>query len=241
MMMNDLNTLRETNPELLKAINMLKRTGFLYSRENTAEYDLLCREKSTVDYWLSVDNAEMVVVSEYGMVYIRLASDEDSGFQNNLRGRLTLNEMKVYLALNQLYDNGYVQQGAFVEVTQAEILNTLQAIGFSFDGNAGKGTKTVLIPFIRRMKQYGFLREVSGQLVIPPAIKFGLSPAEFGRICGSVLNTWLEEQNRAVEGSKEAAEGEDNTEAEAVQEAFEGTENAFEDAPVFEGGIESDE
>lgn len=201
MLMNDMNTLRETNLELLRAVNMLKKTGFLYSAENPTEYQLLLREKDTVDYWLSVDNAELAVAEEYGTVYIRLFPDSDVGFQNALRGRLTLNEMRVYLALNALYEAGYVGQGVFVEVNYAELLNQLQSLGFSFDGGTSV-TKTSVVQYLRSLKKYGFLIDKSGQTLITPAIRFGLDSAEFTKICGSVLSSWLEEQKETLAASE---------------------------------------
>jgi hypothetical protein len=49
---------------------------------------------------------------------------------------------------------------------------------------------------IRSMKLYGFVMEKQGDLLILPAVKFGLSTFEFSKICNSTLNSWLDDQKR---------------------------------------------
>lgn len=194
-MLNNGSTLRETDPALFKAFNLLKQTGSVYSRYNPSEYDLLEKNRDVVDYWLSCDDCELMISDEYGMARICFCSDADTSFSNSLRGRLSLSEMKVYLALNAIYDEGYVRQGIIVMASYDEVVNKMNFLGLKLNGGA-VSSKASIMGLIRSMKLYGFVMEKQGDLLILPAVKFGLSTFEFSKICNSTLNSWLDDQKR---------------------------------------------
>ena len=192
--------LRERDPELFRLVNTLKAKRTVYRRSNPELYDSLVTRRTEVDGVLEADDCFIKIDSERDYLMISFFPD-DEDYQNRLRRKLTVNEMRFYIVLLQLYSERYISSGDFVSVSAGEIYKMWEQLGFN--SKRTQLNRRSLEQFVRTMRTYGILVDTGGdQYLIQPGILFAVDRGAFFEYYNGVLAPWFS-RNEEDDAGKE--------------------------------------
>ena len=198
--MND-TRLRERDEELFRLVNTLKASRVVYRKTSPSLYDALVARRTEIDPELETDDCYMKIVSDRDFLFLSFYPD-DADYQNRLRKKLTVSEMKFYISLLQLYTERYVSSGDYVSVGTEEIFSVWDQFGFNT--KSSQLNKRSMEPLVKTMKRHGILADAGDeQYLIMPGILFGLDQSAFLAYYDAVLSPWF----AGREGPEEIAEG----------------------------------
>lgn len=199
--------LRERDPELFRLVNILKAKRAVYRRTSPDLYDALVTRRMEVDAVLEADDCFIKIDSEKDYLMISFFPD-DEDYQNRLRKKLTVNEMRFYIVLLQLYSERYISSGDFVSVGGADIYKMWEQLGFN--SKRTPLNRRNLEQFVKTMRTYGILIDTGGdQYLIQPGILFAIDRGAFFEYYNSILVPWFskEEEDDTDKDSGAATDG----------------------------------
>ena len=181
--------LRERDVELFRLVNTLKSSKAVYRRTQPRLYNDLVARRKEIDHELESDDCYMKVVADKGFLILSFYPD-DMDYQNRLRKKFSVNEMRFYIVLLHIYNERYLNEGDYVSVGTMDLLDAWEKLGFV--SKTSVATKKFLEPLIRTMKTFGIMTESGNeQFVILPGILFGLDLSSFLSYYDAVLTPWF--------------------------------------------------
>lgn len=200
--------LRERDNELFVLVNTLKAQEMVYQKTSPQLYGDLVSRRSEVDEELGADDCYMRIVPEKGLIVLSFYPD-DQDYRNGLRKKFSLNEMRFYISILQLYSERYIADGDYVTVGTEDIINAWDRLGLS--SKTAAVNRKFLEPYIKEMKRHGILAATGSgqaeQYVIQPGVMFGLDMPSLMEYYGSVLEPWLTTAAEKEREKKEAGNG----------------------------------
>lgn len=226
---------RYTNERLFKAFQKLEKCGFIYRNSDPETYETLRRYREDVDNALLYNDAKLELNDHWGVAHIIFSSPEP----NALRHNFTQTEMRTYIILRQLYDEGRLTSGeaGYVSCTyNAFRVKAANIFGEEvLDRGKGYSSMADLERSMEVFKRFSLVDVKTGDktLTIFPGIAFCMDTEEMEAQCGSILDSWTKKEDPLPEDAlSETAEDGDRGSGKIDVGDFQG----FFQISLFDGG-----
>ena len=202
--------LRERDVELFRLVNTLKASRIVYRKTEPILYDSLVARREEIDHELETDDCFMKIIADREFLVLSFFPD-DADYQNRLRKKLTVTEMKFYISLLQLYTERYISDGDFVSAGTEEIVSAWEQLGFN--SKSSVLSRKSIDSLVRTMKTFGIMAETGNeQYLIQPGIMFGLDRGMFLEYYDAVLSPWFAQQEKEGQTDSGTEKGEEDAE-----------------------------
>ena len=188
-----MGTYYDENPNLFKALNLLKANSIVYETYNPVEYRTLREMRPEANRILAYDGCKLDINVDIKVAFIRfMPSDE---YINRLKAKFSANDMKVYVCLLQLYEENFNVMGPYVQIDIQELQGLMINTGFDLGGARKNGVSlSSLKEHIQKFVRYGILkRQNDKDLIINPGILTCVSRSEFNTIYDEYVRPWIVE------------------------------------------------
>lgn len=181
----------DDNPKLFMALNLLKSSSIVYQLYNPEEYRTLLEMRATANEILAYDGCKMDHNSDFNMIFIRFIANDE--YTNHLRAKFTANDMRVYVALLQHYEEQFNANGPYIHVSVEELQMSMNELRLGI-GSRQKMPVSALTPHLKKFSSCGILKKYKDkEYIINPGILTCVSRDQFDKIYEEVIKPWLAE------------------------------------------------
>lgn len=188
-----MGTYYDENPNLFKALNLLKANSIVYETYNPVEYRTLREMRPEANRILAYDGCKLDINVDIKVAFIRFVPSDE--YINRLKAKFSANDMKVYVCLLQLYEENFNVMGPYVQIDIQELQGLMINTGFDLGGARKNGVSlSSLKEYIQKFVRYGILkRQNDKDLIINPGILTCVSRSEFNTIYDEYVRPWMVE------------------------------------------------
>ena len=204
-----MGTYYDENPNLFRALNLLKANSIVYETYNPVEYRTLKDMRPEANRILAYDGCKLDINVDIKVAFIRFVPSDE--YINRLKAKFSANDMKVYVCLLQLYEENFNVMGPYVQIDIQELQGLMINTGFDLGGTRKNGVSlSSLKEYIQKFVRYGILkRQNDKDLIINPGILTCVSRSEFNTIYDEYVKPWIVEAINEKENEETDVTGTD--------------------------------